>query len=76
MLSLTLLYTHFQSLSLSPAYSFYPSLSLSPTEPSILDELFKKWANPSLFLFIFVLFTFQLKRKIYNLNYIGKFKKK
>ena len=25
------------------------------------DPIFKKWANPGLFLFIFVLFTFQFK---------------
>ena len=32
------------------------------------DPIFKKWANPGLFLFIFVLFTFQFKWQIYNLN--------
>ena len=32
---------------------------------------FFKWANPGLFLFIFVLFTFQLKLQIYNLNFIN-----
>ena len=31
----------------------------------------KKWANPGLFLFIFVLFTFQFKWQIYNLNNIN-----
>ena len=33
--------------------------------------LFFKWANPGLFLFIFVLFTFQFKWQIYNLNNIN-----
>ena len=37
----------------------------------LLRHFFKKWANPDLFLFIFVLFTFQFKWQIYNLNNIN-----
>ena len=45
-----------------------------PTEPQPLPKLlffFKKWAIPGLFLFIFVLFTFQFKWQIYNSNNIN-----
>ena len=33
------------------------------------NVFFKKWANPSLFLFIFVHFTFEINWQIYSLNY-------
>ena len=34
----------------------------------LIDNILFKWANPGLFLLIFVLFTFQFKWQIYNLN--------
>ena len=38
---------------------------------SVIWCFFKKWANPGLFLFIFVLFTFEFNWQIYSLNYIN-----
>ena len=47
------------------------SLNQSIVDLFFLEQaavFFFKWANPGLFLFIFVLFTFQFKWQIYNLN--------
>ena len=38
----------------------------------LIDNILFKWANPGLFLLIFVLFTFQFKWQIYNLNKLKK----
>ena len=53
----------------------FPFMILSPSESWEWRCFFKKWNNPGLFLFIFVLFTLQFKWQIYNLNNI-KWKKR